>query len=1269
MQATLLAIAVAIILALVAALVGPHFVDWTEYRANFETEASRLVGQPVRITGAIDARILPTPALTLGNVEIGPAAKPQARTRELYVEFALGHLVRGEFRASELRLAGLEAAVGLAANGALAWPSPRLGFEPDRLQIDKLDIEDSRLILADGASATAVELRGFYFKGDMRSLLGPAKGEGGFMAAGERYGYRIAASRVGEDGAAKLKLSLDPVDQPLALETEGALRFEQGSPRYEGSLTLARPAAMARATGRGDVAVPWRASAKVKAAPTQALFDQVEYQYGPDERAIRLNGTAEMRFGQKPSFAGTLSARQADLDRALALPEAAGRLPLAALKAFIEPLTASYRPQFPVRLGVGVDAVTLAGGTLQTVRGDFRLDGDAWSIDTLEFRAPGFAQVRLGGRVAPGADGLTFNGPAQVEATNPRALIGWLEGRADAPQGPSGLLRASGEFTIGAQQFAVERLKFEIDRRAIEGRLAYAGASDGKPPRLDAELKAAELDVDAMLAFARTALEGTAFDKPRAGSLSVDVGRATLAGIDVKGVSGTLKLDPEGLTFDHVRIADLADAAFSLNGRMEGALDAPRGAVTFDVDARGLDGTAALLEKYLPRVAPPLRRAAGKITPLKTRVTLGIEPLFSTDPQGPSRVKLALDGTAGALRMKLGADAAGDIAALLVPDYHLDAQISAADGTNLIALLGLDRVVNVDKRAGLLSVTMRGKSGADAQIDARLTAGGFSAGAKGTARLFTQSGNAAALDVTLQSSDASPLRRGAAVRQSALLPVTLRARLNANSNDLALDAMVASVGGTPVRGRLRLDTALARLEGQIDAEAADLPVLVAIAAGNPKGRVDTSAWSGEPFGEMGFGELAGKVDVTVARANLTPALAARQMRSVLRFRAGEVALDNVEATLANGRATGELALRQSPEGLDARGRLALLNADATALLADEGRPAIAGRVGLQAEFEGSGLSPASLIGSLRGTGLLTLEDAQLARLDPKAFGAAVRAADQTAALDVAKIRDVVVAVLDGGALALPRLDAPLTINAGQIRLDRTPAPAQGADVIIAGNADLADGSIDARLILTGPKVDAAEATRPEILVTIKGPLGATKRSVDVSVLSGLLMLRAVERQARQIDTIEAERREFERREAERREAERKEAERKEAERKEAERRASQARAAPTPSPQPVPDETTASAPAAPSASGPGRLRPAPQATPPQPNPAQPNPPQARPPALERAPALPPPLSIAPAPGAAAKPLPPPRQTGEAVRAAPPPPAPRSTLDFLFGVQR
>jgi hypothetical protein len=168
-------------------------------------------------------------------------------------------------------------------------------------------------------------------------------------------------------------------------------------------------------------------------------------------------------------------------------------------------------------------------------------------------------------------------------------------------------------------------------------------------------------------------------------------------------------------------------------------------------------------------------------------------------------------------------------------------------------------------------------------------------------------------------------------------------------------------------------------------------------------------------------------------------------------------------------------------------------------------------------------------------------------------------------------------------------------------------------------------------------------------MTLKGPLLAPKRTIDVSTLSGWLMLRSVERQAKQIDAIEAERRAVERREAERREAERREAERREAEKREAERREADARATtstvPTALPAPViMDE------------GPPRVG--------RPRPAAPH---TRPsaPAADRPPLLPPPLNIGPAPGAGGRSGQASPAIGPMAKGVPPfypPPA-------LFGVQR
>ena len=127
MQATLLSIGIAFILALVAALVGPHFVDWSQYRGTFEAEASRLTGMPVRVAGNIDARLLPTPSLRLKDVEVGESGTPHVRVRELAVEFSLGPLLRGHWRASELRLLAPQMQVGLNKNGKIDWPGNSAG--------------------------------------------------------------------------------------------------------------------------------------------------------------------------------------------------------------------------------------------------------------------------------------------------------------------------------------------------------------------------------------------------------------------------------------------------------------------------------------------------------------------------------------------------------------------------------------------------------------------------------------------------------------------------------------------------------------------------------------------------------------------------------------------------------------------------------------------------------------------------------------------------------------------------------------------------------------------------------------------------------------------------------------------------------------------------------------------------------------------------------------------------------------------------------------
>src|ERR1700736_2358726 len=121
-QTTLLGLAIAFIIALVAALIGPYFIDWNQFRPQFEAEASQIIGTPVRVAGELDARLLPTPSLRLRSWVVGGANElGKVRADKLDVEFSLGSLMRGEWRATELTTNGMALDLGLDPQGGGGW--------------------------------------------------------------------------------------------------------------------------------------------------------------------------------------------------------------------------------------------------------------------------------------------------------------------------------------------------------------------------------------------------------------------------------------------------------------------------------------------------------------------------------------------------------------------------------------------------------------------------------------------------------------------------------------------------------------------------------------------------------------------------------------------------------------------------------------------------------------------------------------------------------------------------------------------------------------------------------------------------------------------------------------------------------------------------------------------------------------------------------------------------------------------------------------------
>ena len=107
-----------------------------------------------------------------------PREAGKVRARALCVEFALGSLVRGEWRVADAELEGPEFAVGLDGSGRLAWPIPKIGFDPEGVSIERLNIRDGRAVCTDAASGSRLGARQAGVHGRVALAGGPGKGRG-----------------------------------------------------------------------------------------------------------------------------------------------------------------------------------------------------------------------------------------------------------------------------------------------------------------------------------------------------------------------------------------------------------------------------------------------------------------------------------------------------------------------------------------------------------------------------------------------------------------------------------------------------------------------------------------------------------------------------------------------------------------------------------------------------------------------------------------------------------------------------------------------------------------------------------------------------------------------------------------------------------------------------------------------------------------------------------------------------------------------------------
>lgn len=1126
MQTTLLGLAITIILALTTALVGPLFVDWTRYRGEFEAYASRLSGLEIHITGPIEACLLPTPTLVMQGIEIARADDSgSVRARALRVEFGLGALVRGEWRVSQARLQGPEITAGLDEKGAMRGSFPKLGFDTQAIAIERLNVEDGRVILTHAESGSRLVLDKVDFRGELRSLSGPLKGEGSFVVAGQHFPYRVSASRNGQDNAAKVRLTVDPIERPLAAEIDLTVSVDRGIPHFEGQLQLYRPVGRAPKDSQSPIVQPWRLTTRLAGDSTAAELEQIEFQYGPDERSAKLRGRAHVELGRNPRISAMLSSPQVDLDALAMVSEERRRQPLEAMKLFGTGVLGSLRLPIRAVLNIGIEAVGLAGATLQRMNAELETDNESWVIRKLDFRAPGLSQIQLRGSLGIMSSVPEFAGSVQVQTNDPRALAAWLGAGEDEQIPASGPLRLDAEVTASEDAIDIERLHLDLDLSSVTGRFRYAWSGE-RGARLDAALTTSEVDLDRIYALAKPLFAKQEFAWPREGALSLKAERVLVMGVQARHVDVNIRIDSSGLQIDPLLVTDFGGAALSARGRIDTGAKATGGAVTLDLDAHNLEGVLTVLDKFAPEAADRVRHYGGRVTPVVLRASVTVTPGSARNSLATGKFKA--DGRAGAFRIALLGDLIGasDVLNLDLSAAKVDliGRVETDDGTTLTDLLRLDRVISVDKQPGRLAVTAKGPLQGELEFGSQLSVGALDATASGRVHVWPLTNPRAELAVAVRDANFRSPRPAVGEGAVDLIPASFKTRVALADRTIHLTDLQGTFAGERMNGRLTIGMQQPLdVQGEIDLGALNLPAAIATVLGIPTHSSQLSSaaeplWPSEPFAQA-LGQQRGQILLKAARLTVMPSVDVQHFKGMLRLGEGRIALQVIEGALAGGAINGELVLLHDGEGLIARTRVRVTDASAADLLPGNG--VVSGQLRFDLTAEGTGMSALALIGSLQGSGTFSIENVRVARLDPKAFEIVTRAVDQGLPIDPDRLRDRVDAALAGGALLIPRAEGAIAISGGQARVTNSMAGERGTELALSGRMNFVDANIDARLVLSRADGADASAKSPAVIeLGLKGPLRAPKRDLNVGSLANWLALRAVDQAAKKLDVLE-----------------------------------------------------------------------------------------------------------------------------------------------------
>ena len=1177
----LIALAVFLITVIGALFTIPYFIDWNSYRGVFEEEASLLLGREVRVGGAVNLHLLPTPYFRFEKVRIADTSvnlqEPIFRADSLTVKLTIPPLLRGAVEANEIEFQRPTLRLAVDSKGGWNWQSfgqtfARVSYAPTNVALTSVKMVDGVFALHGADGSERMRIEGLDGEFSAPSLEGPYRFRGTYGKGAAEREIRIGTARPEADGSLRFKASLRMGSAGSNYTLDARLVDLTGKPRIDGELTArlptvgiwqAAPRAAAGqrkgATAAADDLAASRAGpafdlkAAVNMDATGAVLSNLALSFEQDGRPQLVTGDLKARWSEALAVDMTLSSQWLDLDRIAGAGDGASPLesivPLAVRLHDLLPTEGRSRASFSVtQANIGGEAIS--GVQLVLAR-----TGDKLEVQDLRLGMPGGSRGELKGVVTGPAEAPAFGGTIALRGVSLVRFLAWATGNA-LPSDP----KSDGAFGIRSQLLiSHDRVSARDIIGDLSGTAIYATANYawGARPELTLSVESPQLDARAFMPAGAGLAEAFQFlmhgaaegqqasSPPKSGawrlaqtdlSIRVNAGQLITVARTYRDVAAQVDVKGGNLRLPLLRVASDQGFSLELEGKVDNAASRPKGilqGIATVETGRGVEPLAELLG-----IGTAYRlddRRADAIVPMRLAgsISFGVRTPTSTD--------MVLDGEANGARVKVNGRFDGGADGWRKGAADLTALIESGNGGLIATLLaprgGPQRAEAA--RPGRLLVRANGIPSEGLASLATLETGEVTLGFRGQLTAGETSTKVAG-ELELTAADGARMAALAGLTPPLRLddlPVAGTLNFTADGNKIGIDRLSLKIAGSPVKGQLALSTAgdRRRVEGRLDVGEVSLAKLLAplldqrlAVAGAAEAAISgrQSPWPDEPFDAAVLDGFEGSIRLNSPRLVLADGLAIRDARLDVALEGGKIDVKQLEGSALGGRSRVAVRINKVPGGVEIGGSLRIEGGKLEALAAaGGGSPRASGTVSGEIAFSGKGTSPRNAVSALQGSGNLQLEDARLPGLWPGAIGAAADAALKSEPEKIAAtLRQALIAGLSARPLLLPGT-VGVEIGDGRIRVKPFAVEVPEGRAIGSANVDLRSLLFESDWRLeqnpaAGPMPD--KPALPAVPVFYRGPVAAVatlEARIVTEPLERELSVRKMERDVEELERL------------------------------------------------------------------------------------------------------------------------------------------------------